>query len=355
MLRGTLRLHARCAASGSAAAPSARSVAPRRAHGGARRPVRRSAGEGEGAESSRDDVVKEARFPQPERGSSRHPLAPPRCSLPRAAPPAAPHCARTALTLNAPPTQLAAKLLDDSPVISAELVALAKAEARVAAAQAAMAEFEAQLAGSSDAEQAQAAAERGADADVVSALAALDAAEARLQQATALRQEAQAAAGPLGGLLSSGGGASKWAQPVDDGAERIESAKAAAAAGAAGAFAAAPLAAASSSGSLDLAVVFASCALFGVVYRYAVRRDLGNAHLKGGVVASFGLVRGLAQAQLFLATAAPQGAPSFEQAAQAALLTGEAVVTFGLAAAAVEACFSRGLVSTFPVDVKTRA
>ena len=89
-----------------------------------------------------------------------------------------------------------------------------------------------------------------------------------------------------------------------------------------------------------------------MVYRYALRRDTGNAHLKGGVVASFGLVRGLAQAQLFVATAAPAGSPTFEQSAQAALLTGEAVITFALAAAAVEACFSRGFISPFPVETK---
>jgi len=238
--------------------------------------------------------------------------------------------------------------------MAAELVSLAKAEARVAAAQAAMAEFEAQVAGSSDEAQAQAAAERGADEEVTAAQAELRAAEARLQQASAARREALAAAGPLAQLLSgggSGGSTPKWTQPVNDGAERIESAKAAVAAGLAGAFAAAPLAAAAPAGASDLAVVLSSCALFGVVYRYALRRDLGNPHLKGGVVASFGLVRGLAQAQLFLATAAPAGAaPTFEQAAQAALLVGEAVVTFALAAAAVEACFSRGLISTFPVE-----
>ena len=241
--------------------------------------------------------------------------------------------------------------------MAAELVSLAKAEARVAAAQAAMAEFEAQVAGSSDEAQAQAAAERGADEEVTAAQAELRAAEARLQQASAARREALAAAGPLAQLLSGGGGGSggapKWTQPVNDGAERVESAKAAVAAGLAGAFAAAPLAAAAPAGASDLAVVLASCALFGVVYRYALRRDLGNPHLKGGVVASFGLVRGLAQAQLFIATAAPAGAaPTFEQAAQAALLVGEAVVTFALAAAAVEACFSRGIISTFPVEEK---
>lgn len=52
-----------------------------------------------------------------------------------------------------------------------------------------------------------------------------------------------------------------------------------------------PLAAAAS-----IAAVAASCMLFGVTYRYALRQDLRDGHLKGGVVAAFGLVRGLAQA-----------------------------------------------------------
>jgi hypothetical protein len=34
--------------------------------------------------------------------------------------------------------------------------------------------------------------------------------------------------------------------------------------------------------------------------RYAVRSDLGNTQLKGGVVGAFGLVRGLALAQTLL-------------------------------------------------------
>lgn len=38
--------------------------------------------------------------------------------------------------------------------------------------------------------------------------------------------------------------------------------------------------------------ILATCALFGVCYRYMVRRDTQNTHLKGGVVAAFGLTRG---------------------------------------------------------------
>lgn len=38
--------------------------------------------------------------------------------------------------------------------------------------------------------------------------------------------------------------------------------------------------------------ILVSCVLFGVTYRYAVRRDLRNLQLKSGVAAAFGLVRG---------------------------------------------------------------
>ena len=39
---------------------------------------------------------------------------------------------------------------------------------------------------------------------------------------------------------------------------------------------------------------FVSCGLFGVTFRYAVRRDLDNIQLKTGTSAAFGFVKGLA-------------------------------------------------------------
>ncbi|MDC0834517.1 hypothetical protein CKA32_004031 [Geitlerinema sp. FC II] len=45
---------------------------------------------------------------------------------------------------------------------------------------------------------------------------------------------------------------------------------------------------------LRMAIVAFSGVLFGMTYRYAVRRDR-NSHLKSGVVLAFGFVRGLAQ------------------------------------------------------------
>lgn len=43
---------------------------------------------------------------------------------------------------------------------------------------------------------------------------------------------------------------------------------------------------------LPLAVTFVSCALFGVTFRYAIRRDLDNFQLKAGTSAAFGFVKG---------------------------------------------------------------
>lgn len=43
---------------------------------------------------------------------------------------------------------------------------------------------------------------------------------------------------------------------------------------------------------LPLAITFFSCALFGVTFRYAIRRDLDNFQLKSGTSAAFGFVKG---------------------------------------------------------------
>jgi hypothetical protein len=39
-------------------------------------------------------------------------------------------------------------------------------------------------------------------------------------------------------------------------------------------------------------VVLISCALFGVAFQYAVRRDIDNVQLKTGTVRAFGFVKG---------------------------------------------------------------
>lgn len=83
---------------------------------------------------------------------------------------------------------------------------------------------------------------------------------------------------------------------IDKDKERLESAKAGAVAAVVGTLAEIPFALSQVSGIeqllLPLGIAFASCALFGVTFRYAVRRDLDDSHLKSGAVAAFGFVKG---------------------------------------------------------------
>lgn len=134
--------------------------------------------------------------------------------------------------------------------------------------------------------------------------------------------------------------------------DRIESGKAAAVAGAAGTLAALPFVLSDQgsglAGVLTLGGVALSCLLFGLVYRYALRQDLANIQLKSGVVAAFGLVRGVAQGTDVLLAAGGEGASDFgamlSALPSAALLAGESMLMFAFASAAVEFAFSQGLV-----------
>ncbi len=71
-----------------------------------------------------------------------------------------------------------------------------------------------------------------------------------------------------------------------------------------------------------------SCLLFGVTYRYIIRRDLGNLQLKSGAVAAFGLVRGkktqcyrsLGSGQFLIPPLTASYAPRFARLLNAVLL-----------------------------------
>jgi hypothetical protein len=84
---------------------------------------------------------------------------------------------------------------------------------------------------------------------------------------------------------------------IDEDSERLESVKVAAVSSIVGVLASLPI---SFYAVHDLSqlffqssVVFISCALFGVTFRYAVRRDLDNIQLKTGAPAAFAVVRGI--------------------------------------------------------------
>jgi hypothetical protein len=155
---------------------------------------------------------------------------------------------------------------------------------------------------------------------------------------------------------------------AERGADRVESGKAAALAAAGGALAAVPLgladpfgASAGGLGALAVAAAgaAASCALFGVTYRYAARggSEASDSHLRAGVVAAFGLVKGAGAAEAMLALERPAAASyatagaaalfgglTLEAVLRAALYAGESVLVFAFAAAAVEAGFRAGMV-----------
>jgi hypothetical protein len=178
-------------------------------------------------------------------------------------------------------------------------------------------------------------------------------AEAKMREIAAEREALEAEA------KTSGGGENmskkKWGasvgDDVDENAERVESAKAAACSAIFGTALSAPLLLSQSPGGFvtaeSLGGVFVSTALFGVVYRYAVRDDFGNDQLKFGVLGAFGLTRGLGEADVYLHGS---DATSFSSWAEAALLAGESVLTFAFAYAALEYGFKNDYLKPFPMS-----
>ena len=198
-------------------------------------------------------------------------------------------------------------------------------------------------------------------ADLEAKSAALVAAEAELADAARARAEIFAETGAAAGdpAFLSAAAAAKWGSTVpddvDEDAERLQSAKAALVSAVAGTLLTAPLLLSQSGASSLVALesvggVFVSCLVFGVTYRYALRDDLGNRQLKGGVVGAFGLARGLGAADVYLHGSDAGAVASW---AEAALLAGEAVLTFALAGAALEVAFEKDVLKPFPMKKKS--
>eukprot|EP00882_Tetradesmus_deserticola_P014164 GHRQ01015055.1.p1 GENE.GHRQ01015055.1~~GHRQ01015055.1.p1 ORF type:complete len:204 (+),score=102.90 GHRQ01015055.1:632-1243(+) len=141
---------------------------------------------------------------------------------------------------------------------------------------------------------------------------------------------------------------SRLSRAVGQDGDRIESGKAAALAAAGGLAGSLPfLLSASTPGLqsiLSLGASLAACLLFGVTYRYAVREDASNMHLRGGAVAAFGIVKALGAADVLQATADASDVFSAAVIGNSALYALQCMLLFGFAAAAVEAGFSNGLV-----------
>eukprot|EP00193_Tetraselmis_chui_P011722 CAMPEP_0177785738 /NCGR_PEP_ID=MMETSP0491_2-20121128/20519_1 /TAXON_ID=63592 /ORGANISM="Tetraselmis chuii, Strain PLY429" /LENGTH=323 /DNA_ID=CAMNT_0019306841 /DNA_START=271 /DNA_END=1242 /DNA_ORIENTATION=+ len=232
-------------------------------------------------------------------------------------------------------TEIASQLLAKDPKTQESIERIQAARLRVAEAQAAREDlqkamqaevFEARL---QEVQQNQTTSQREAEVEVKKAQAAL--LEAQAEELEAARFE------------------KKWRDALHEEAEKTESIKAGAIAAVAGTVASLPLTATYGDSPtvalLSTLTVTASSLLLGVVYRYALRQDLGNSQLKGGVVAAFGLVRGLAIADAL--QSGVDGQVTMDIVAKGALLAGHSVLEFGFAAVALEFALQRGFLKPF--------
>ncbi|KAF4351081.1 hypothetical protein F8388_013186 [Cannabis sativa] len=152
--------------------------------------------------------------------------------------------------------------------------------------------------------------------------------------------------------------------------ERLESVKAASIAAIVGTLASLPISLTQVSTTseliLPLAITFASCALFGVTFRYTIRRDLDDVHLKTGAVAAFGVVKdsqgvswicsGMAAADASLA-ALGEGQPLelnteslLSHAFGGATFVSQNLLIFAFASIGLDYCFKARILSPFPMQ-----
>ncbi|MQL70363.1 hypothetical protein Taro_002685 [Colocasia esculenta] len=134
--------------------------------------------------------------------------------------------------------------------------------------------------------------------------------------------------------------------------ERLESIKAALISSIVGTLAGLPISFYQASSSIQLvahlAVIFISCALFGVTFRYTMRRDLDNIQLKTGICAAFGFVRGLSAAE----TSKPWEFDNINflpLAVDGATYVLEGTLIFIFSAVALDYCIKMGFLSPFSI------
>ncbi|KAK1305359.1 hypothetical protein QJS10_CPB11g00646 [Acorus calamus] len=139
---------------------------------------------------------------------------------------------------------------------------------------------------------------------------------------------------------------------MDKEAERWESVKAATVSSIVGTLAGLPISLYQETNSVQLAfhlaVIFVSCALFGVTFRYTIRRDLDNIQLKTGTSAAFGFVKGLA----VLEAGSPLQLDTdtlLSHATDGTVYVSENVFIFLSAAVALDYCFKMRFLSPFPI------
>ncbi|KAM7259361.1 hypothetical protein ACFE04_015102 [Oxalis oulophora] len=105
---------------------------------------------------------------------------------------------------------------------------------------------------------------------------------------------------------------------------------------------------------LPVSINFISCALFGVTFRYVIRRDIDNIQLKTGASGAFAFVKGLATLG---------GGPPLElnlgslssHAFDGALLVSENLLVFVFAGVGLDFCLKTGILSPFPIKASPEA
>lgn len=139
---------------------------------------------------------------------------------------------------------------------------------------------------------------------------------------------------------------------IDRDNERLESLKSASISAVVGTLAGLPISFTQVSSTfqliLPLGITFISCALFGVTFRYTIRRDLDNIQLKTGTSAAFSFVKGLA-----MLGSGPPLEPNpesfFSHAFDGAVYISQNLLIFIFAAVGLDFCFKVGLLSPFPM------
>ncbi|KAI3693716.1 hypothetical protein L1987_76667 [Smallanthus sonchifolius] len=130
--------------------------------------------------------------------------------------------------------------------------------------------------------------------------------------------------------------------------EKLESVKAASISAIVGTLASLPISLTHVTNTYDVtvstAITIIACALYGATYRYTIRRDLDDFHLKTGTCAAFGIVKGVATLE---------GQSSLD-ALSGAICVSENVIIFLLAAAGLDICYKMGILSPFPLETRTK-
>ncbi|XP_058085212.1 uncharacterized protein LOC131232755 [Magnolia sinica] len=141
-------------------------------------------------------------------------------------------------------------------------------------------------------------------------------------------------------------------EDLDKDMERLESVKAASVSALVGTLAGLPISFSQATSStqliLHLAVIFISCALFGVTFRYTIRRDLDNIQLKTGTSAAFAFTKGLAELEAGQPLEFTSGS-ILSHAVDGALDVSENLFIFIFASISLDYCFKMRLLSPFPI------